>query len=226
MLPIALLLLPIGAWSQLAPGYGQGADSLPSNSSIAQGMQDMMQIMRQMASGASAAQGAAPGSSYYGGGLSPAHPPPFGWSPSQWYGQGMQMWPTMAEKWRRGWGAGSWPMGAPWSGTYPGGAFAGASPLEGTWESSTGELMIVSGGQFEIRSADQRSASGSLSVQGNQLYTYSPDLGVGQEYEFALEGDKLALRDPDGDLLLFRRLSPNSGPAWGSWPGQPSPYYP
>jgi hypothetical protein len=205
------------AHAQNVGEYGVGTQSPLSNTSIVQGMLDMMQLMRQMGSGVVS------GSQLASGWDSPSfYPPHFGWSPADLYWQGSQMWPRMTDttRWRE------WSPGYS-QGGYPFARARGSrrGMLDGRWQSSTGEWLLISGDYFEVRSSEG-SARGRLAVQGERLYTYSPELGVSLEYEFALDRERLALRDPYGQLLLFRRAStpgsqrtdwqPRAGTAYGS----------
>jgi hypothetical protein len=106
-------------------------------------------------------------------------------------------------------GSGGMPMpavpGMPW-----GGAKARESTssefLDGSWEGQGGELLLVRRGMFRIYADAQTYRDGHLTVQGNRLQLKDADSGRTRDYEMRHQGDQLALRTPEGDTMLFRRL--------------------
>ena len=85
-----------------------------------------------------------------------------------------------------------------------------ASPsagLDGNWQGRSGELLAVSNGRFRIYQDRDHYQEGRIEVQGSGLLTMSNhDGNVTRSYEYAVHEGKLALRDADGNLLLYRRV--------------------
>jgi len=163
-----------------------------------------------------------PGSSPFGGFANPMSP----WSSMPSSGGGMP------------WGGGSMPWtgsGMPWSGgqmpgmpQMPGGSglpmpSMPAAPwggrqkgpgssefLEGAWEGQGGELLLIRRGMFRIYADAENYRDGHLQVQGDRLQLKDVESGRAREYEMRHQGDQLVLRTPEGDVLLYRRISGDS----------------
>jgi hypothetical protein len=164
-----------------------------------------------------------PGSSPIGGFANPMSP----WSSMPMSGGGMP------------WGGGSMPWtggGMPWSGgqmpgmpQMPGGTglpmpSMPAAPwggrqqkgpgssefLEGAWEGQGGELLLIRRGMFRIYADAETYRDGHLQVQGDRLQLKDVESGRAREYEMRHQGDQLVLRTPEGDVLLYRRISSDS----------------
>jgi hypothetical protein len=107
-------------------------------------------------------------------------------------------------------GASGMPMpsvpGMPWGG---GKAKESASSefLDGSWEGQGGELLLIRRGMFRIYADAQTYRDGHVTVQGNRLQLKDAESGRARDYEMRHQGDQLALRTPEGELMLFRRLT-------------------
>lgn len=108
------------------------------------------------------------------------------WSSGQFPGQ------QQAQQMMRGMGA---PQGLPFVGT----------SLDGIWQGRSGEVLVIWGQRFRIYSDSNRFTEGDLRVQGNQLWLHNPMSNTTQRYEYAAHEGRLALRDVNGQLLLYRR---------------------
>ena len=65
---------------------------------------------------------------------------------------------------------------------------------------------MVRGQRFRIYLSRDHFKDGSLRMLGpNRLVMIDPERELEREYEYALHQDKLALRDAQGKLLLFKR---------------------
>ncbi len=99
----------------------------------------------------------------------------------------------------------------------PGGSNGDRSPgwepsrLEGVWEGRDGELLIVQGGRFRIYSSELQRVDGLLQIRGNRLALYNPLDRQARPFEFAERQGRLILRDPAGQLYLYRRLRLDGG---------------
>lgn len=90
----------------------------------------------------------------------------------------------------------------PWSGT----------SLEGLWEDNQGGLLIVQGGFYRLYSACRGYVEGEIRLQDTRVELSNRAENFIQTFEFALDQGRLALRDQNGQLYLYRRLvlSPNT----------------
>jgi hypothetical protein len=115
-------------------------------------------------------------------------------------------------------GAGSGLTQAPaalWEGLQQGfqGAMpATAAPLNGVWLSNTGERLWIQDCRFQLQSGSGRNVSGFLEIRDRVLAMYLPEQRRNLYYEYAEHQGRLALRDPQGQLFLYRRLNPSDPP--------------
>jgi hypothetical protein len=91
------------------------------------------------------------------------------------------------------------------------GASGGAMPwsgmsLEGLWEDNQGGLLIVQGGFYRLYSACRGYIEGEIRVQSDRVELSNRTENFTQSFEFALDQGRLALRDPNGQLYVYRRL--------------------
>ena len=142
------------------------------------------------------------------------------WMPGSMPGMGSMMGPSMPMSQLNPWGnTSNWMQGAPWSGGsgwtpqpgYGSGATpwapqVQASPLDGSWQGNTGEVLTISQGRFRIYMSRDQYREGSISVSGNYLTMTPEGMPSGRVYEFAEQQGRLALRDETGNLLLYKRL--------------------
>lgn len=80
------------------------------------------------------------------------------------------------------------------------------SPLDGVWEGRSGEILMIRDGRFRIYVNRDRYRQGRLRMRGKTLYMHSPHTNTTNKYEYATQKGRLALRDTEGRLLLYRRL--------------------
>ena len=167
-----------------------------------------------------------PGSSPFGGWSNPMSPMspmspwssmpltggmPWGGSGMPWGGGGMP-WGGGTPRMPFGTGMPSWPtpsMGnMPWPGAQ--GAAQSSEFLEGAWEGQGGELLLIRGGMFRIYADAETYRDGYLQLRGERLQLKDVDSGRTREYEMRYQSDQLALRTPEGDVLLYRRIGDDS----------------
>lgn len=87
-----------------------------------------------------------------------------------------------------------------------GSGMPGGVSLEGIWEDNQGGLLIVQGRFYRLYSACRGSLDGEIRVQADRLELSNPAEHFTQIFEFALDQGRLALRDQNGRLYLYRRL--------------------
>ena len=204
-----------GSWPSAMPGSGFG---MPGGSPF--GMPGASAFGMPGASPFSMPGAAAfgmPGASPFGGLGNPMSP----WSSMPWTGGGMP------------WGGSGTPWsgaGMPWNGSqmpgmpqmpggrgmpmpsmpWPGATQKGATSselLDGSWEGQGGELLLIRRGMFRIYADAETYRDGHLQVQGGRLQLKDAESGRTREYEMRYQGDQLALRTPEGDVLLYRRIA-------------------
>jgi hypothetical protein len=84
--------------------------------------------------------------------------------------------------------------------------WGGASRLEGLWEDNQGGLLIVQGGLYRLYSGCRGYIEGEIRVGGDRIELSNRRENFTQSFEFALDQGRLALRDQNGQLYLYRRL--------------------
>jgi hypothetical protein len=206
-----------GSWPVGMPGSGFG---MPGASSF--GMPGVSPFSMP---GASAF--GMPGSSPFGGLGNPMSP----WSSMPWTG-GMPQMPGSSMPWTGG-GMPWTGSNMPWSGAQmpgmpqvPGSTgmpmptmpWAGgrqkestsSESLDGSWQGEGGELLLIRRGMFRIYADAETYRDGHLQVQGNRLQLKDAESGHARDYEMRRQGNQLALRTPDGDVLLFERIANDS----------------
>jgi hypothetical protein len=100
-----------------------------------------------------------------------------------------------------------------WGGAAPEsqGAQGPASQLEGDWQSNTGERLRIHAGRFRLQSGPTRTAEGMIRLNGRLLSLYLPELRRTLVYEYAEYQGRLALRDAEGRIFLYRRTTGTGG---------------
>jgi hypothetical protein len=204
LLGAALLLVA----ASLYPG-GAGAASLAEQ--MAKAMVKMMDTLGDRDRREQGSSPDYPGGSQNWGGMAP---PGMGSAP--WGG----MSPWGGAPWGNTWNPWSMPGGLSMPQTpggmtppaWPGAAGgAGAPPLDGAWISNTGAGMIIRGARLQLFSETERMREMTLRYDGNHVWLYDEDLGTAKRYEFAHAEDRMALRDNQGSVVLFRRWQPSRG---------------
>lgn len=118
------------------------------------------------------------------------------WDPSGWSRQ------------MPGFGPGdSSPYGAPWGAPYD------QSPLEGSWESPAGELLLIEGSHYRMYSGDSRYLDGRIRVEGDRLLLYNPEQENALAFEYVHQDGRLMLRDEAGQVYLYRRIFRHESPS-------------
>ena len=81
--------------------------------------------------------------------------------------------------------------------------------IEGRWYARDGMIMEVRQGQVKMfyRHSPNQVRSGIIRLKEHWLGIYFPSQQFARQYEFAYKDDRLALRDIDGNLMLFRRMT-------------------
>lgn len=112
------------------------------------------------------------------------------------------------------WAGGGYPFADPRHGLPGRREIAGAAAkrgqtrlnLSGIWQGTSGDVLVIRGNRFRIHNADGLHRDGTFQVVGSQFFAYAPRSGVTRRYELAQRGNRLALRDSEGQVLLFERL--------------------
>jgi hypothetical protein len=84
-------------------------------------------------------------------------------------------------------------------------AGSSATPLEGAWQGTNGEVLQFRGDRFRLVAPGQGEVKGTCMVYGDRLVAYVPDADTARLYRYELRGSLLALADEEGQVLLFRR---------------------
>jgi hypothetical protein len=82
----------------------------------------------------------------------------------------------------------------------------GRLDLSGVWQGASGDVLVIHGNGFRIHNAEGLCSDVAFHIVGSQFFTYAPSSGVTRRYDLAQRGDQLALRDSEGQVLLFQRL--------------------
>lgn len=81
--------------------------------------------------------------------------------------------------------------------------------IEGRWYTSDGMIMEVYQGRFRMyyRQQPEEVRSGLIRIKDRWLGIYEESRQFLRQFEFAYKDDRLVLRDPDGNLMLMRRMT-------------------
>ncbi len=79
------------------------------------------------------------------------------------------------------------------------------SDLDGRWLSSTGDIMTIGYGRFKIQQMNDKVYRGDIKSKGHYISMRMSTTKKVRNFEYAIKGNKLALRDEDGKLLLFKK---------------------
>lgn len=77
--------------------------------------------------------------------------------------------------------------------------------LDGMWEGTGGELLLIRKGMFRVYASPESYRDGHLSIDRGQLLLRDEESGQTRRYEMQVRADQLALRDEEGQVLQFRR---------------------
>lgn len=80
-------------------------------------------------------------------------------------------------------------------------------PLDGDWEDSAGNILSIGHNRFRISQSRDRYTEGYLLLEKVRILSMrTRNSNHKRYYEYAVQDDKLVLRDSSGNLLLFRRI--------------------
>lgn len=88
--------------------------------------------------------------------------------------------------------------------------------LEGVWESNDGGLLIVQGGNYRLYASCKGSLDGSIRLGSDWIELTNPHEHFSQRFEFAHDRGRLALRDQQGQIFVYRRLVLDGGLGLGN----------
>jgi hypothetical protein len=77
--------------------------------------------------------------------------------------------------------------------------------LDGIWRSASGEAILIRQGQFRILGLDGNQSDGIFMTYRDRMIAYMPATDITRKYQFTLEGDRLALQDEAGQIMVFQR---------------------
>ena len=80
------------------------------------------------------------------------------------------------------------------------------TPLDGLWEGRGGSLLIVQAHRFRLYSSQGGYVDGLIQQRGDRLALYDPQRDTARPFEYAQHQGRLVLRDPEGQVYLYRRL--------------------
>jgi hypothetical protein len=78
--------------------------------------------------------------------------------------------------------------------------------LDGAWQGRSGEVLIVRNGLFRLYAGLDQYQDGRIALRGSQAIMTDPASGRSRSYEYAIDQGRLAFRDDQGNLLLYRKL--------------------
>lgn len=119
-----------------------------------------------------------------------------------------------------------WPSGfSAWSNLAPPAVFGGNQEpfqpwgprtfLEGVWESNDGGLLIVQGHYYRLYAPCKGHIDGGIRVESERIELTNARQGFSQHFEYAQDQGRLALRDQQGRIFVYRRLVLDGGLGFG-----------
>jgi hypothetical protein len=156
-----------------------------------------LQAMQQMLGSNPAAFGLMPGMTP---GMNPFMTP--GMNPGLWSGPGLP-------------GLGNNQTVIPFLPDYLGqGKKTGKHWIEGKWQANDGMIMEVHRGYFKMyyRNSPREVRGGMIRIKDRWLAIFEKSRNFARTYEFGYKDKRLVLRDDDGNIMLFRRLTDWSVP--------------
>ncbi|MCP3666980.1 MAG: hypothetical protein GY696_31560 [Gammaproteobacteria bacterium] len=83
-----------------------------------------------------------------------------------------------------------------------------STQLDGSWQGRNGEVLVIRQGQFRLYPNRTTHKQGLLTIRGPRLLLmHDPETNSQRFYEYAEQQGKLALRDQNGNMLLFKRIN-------------------
>jgi hypothetical protein len=99
------------------------------------------------------------------------------------------------------------PGGQQMMGSVPAFAAPQTSPLDGAWRSSTGDYLLIEGERFRLHADAERYIDGRLRTRGHIIGFLYPERQAALLYRYRIEGERMALQDKQGRLLLYQRVT-------------------
>lgn len=129
-------------------------------------------------------------------------------------------WPSAPQGWSgmpwgNPWNQWSTPYSAPgrmlerFPGQTPGWGTARSGELDGAWIGNTGIGLVIRGNRLRLLSDTERYRDMTLRFAGKHVWLYDQDSGTAKRYEYARAEDRMALRDEQGNTMLFKRWEPS-----------------
>lgn len=78
--------------------------------------------------------------------------------------------------------------------------------INGIWLSNRGEQLRIQGSRFHLDSGRGRSTTGTLQIRDKILILYNPQFNRRWIYEYAVSNGRLALRNAQGQIFLYKRI--------------------
>lgn len=84
--------------------------------------------------------------------------------------------------------------------------------LDGLWESPSGELLWIHGQRFRLHAGADRQTQGIVQTRGRYMAMRSRQAQRTRFYEYAEQDGRLAMRDSQGRIYLYRRREAPKSP--------------
>jgi len=84
--------------------------------------------------------------------------------------------------------------------------------LDGLWESPSGELLLIHGQHFRLHAGADRQTQGIIQTRGRYMAMRSTQAQRTWFYEYAEQDGRLAMRDSQGQIYLYRRREAPKSP--------------
>ena len=97
------------------------------------------------------------------------------------------------------------PYSSPWTADRLPSPYGGSGPLDGTWISNSQILLIVKNGFARIYWSRDEYQDYYLKIGPGQLLFRDAESGVVRQFDMALQQGRLALRNRQGQMTLFRK---------------------
>lgn len=80
--------------------------------------------------------------------------------------------------------------------------------LDGIWQGRQGDVLMIKDGNARLLGYNHAvSEEADISLQPTRLVLRSISTGIERSYDYAYRDGRLALRDANGNILLYRRLN-------------------
>jgi len=81
-----------------------------------------------------------------------------------------------------------------------------AASLMGVWQSQAGEILKIDASTYEVHALNQLVDKGVYKIQKNLIFIRSSLTGEREQLSFRLAGNRLMLKDSDGETQYYQRL--------------------